>query len=201
MAELREGGRPVLCVVTQNSGGQRTGWHEERWVVALRHAHERLGYGLAFLGTGADGEKIEALREAVGAGVSLAGRTTIGQLAAVLALGDLVVSLDTGTMHLGRAVGVPMVVLGPSWQRPVEWLPLGKAHIRIVRGGGPGGGSRGLSSGRDYGGRCDCGVRRTDGAVPGKRWRSRGTAGRGGFGGRSSCRTRANVRTVAILPR
>ena len=134
LAELHGRGQPVLCVVTQNSGGQRTGWHDERWVAALQQAHRELGFGLAFLGTEADAAKIAALREAVGAGVSLAGRTTIGQLAAVLALGDLAVSLDTGTMHLGRAVGVPMVVLGPSWQRPTEWLPVGKAHIRILRG-------------------------------------------------------------------
>jgi ADP-heptose:LPS heptosyltransferase len=45
-----------------------------------------------------------------------------------------VVSLDTGTMQVGRAVGVPMVVIGPSWQRPIEWLPLGVPKVRILRG-------------------------------------------------------------------
>jgi ADP-heptose:LPS heptosyltransferase len=67
-------------------------------------------------------------------GVSLAGRTRVTELAAVLALSDWVVSLDTGTMHVGRAVGVPMVVIGPSWQRPTEWMPLGVEHVRILRG-------------------------------------------------------------------
>ena len=56
------------------------------------------------------------------------------QLAAMLALSDLVVSLDTGTMHVGRAVDVPMVVLGPSWQKPLEWLPLDKPNVCILRG-------------------------------------------------------------------
>ena len=27
-----------------------------------------------------------------------------------------------------------MVVLGPSWQKPLEWLPLGKPQVRILRG-------------------------------------------------------------------
>ena len=27
-----------------------------------------------------------------------------------------------------------MVVLGPSWQNPVEWLPLGVENVRILRG-------------------------------------------------------------------
>jgi ADP-heptose:LPS heptosyltransferase len=67
-------------------------------------------------------------------GVSVAGRTSATELAALLAMSDAVVSLDTGTMHVGRAVGVPMVVIGPSWQRPVEWLPLGVPQVRILRG-------------------------------------------------------------------
>jgi ADP-heptose:LPS heptosyltransferase len=45
-----------------------------------------------------------------------------------------VVTLDTGTMHVGRAVGTPIVVLGPSWQKPLEWLPLTVPNARILRG-------------------------------------------------------------------
>jgi len=37
-------------------------------------------------------------------------------------------------MHVGRAADLPMVVLGPSWQKPLEWLPLGKPNVRILRG-------------------------------------------------------------------
>jgi hypothetical protein len=37
-------------------------------------------------------------------------------------------------MHVGRAVGTPMVVIGPSWQRPIGWLPLGLPQVRILRG-------------------------------------------------------------------
>jgi ADP-heptose:LPS heptosyltransferase len=37
-------------------------------------------------------------------------------------------------MHVARAVGLPMVVLGPSWQKPLEWLPLGVENARILRG-------------------------------------------------------------------
>ena len=50
------------------------------------------------------------------------------------AMSDAMVTLDTGTMHVGRAVKTPMVVLGPSWQRPIEWLPLEVANVRILRG-------------------------------------------------------------------
>ncbi len=125
-------GKPIVVMVTQNSGGQSTGWHRERWVEVVRAA-VTFGCAVVYVGTKADELAIAELAGVAG-GVSLAGRTTVSQLAAVLAGSDLAVSLDTGTMHVGRAVGVPMVVLGPSWQRPLEWLPLGVERVRILRG-------------------------------------------------------------------
>lgn len=128
-------GKPLVIVVSQNSGGQRTGWHDDRFAQVIRHAHQTLGCAIAYVGTVADASAIEQLRQAAGnIGMSLAGRTTVTELAALLALSDATVSLDTGTMHIGRAVGVPMVVLGPSWQKPLEWLPLNFPHVRILRG-------------------------------------------------------------------
>ena len=133
--EMKAEGRPVVVMVTQNSGGQRTGWHDERWVEVIRFASEGLGCSVIYVGTGADSAAVERLRGAAGGvGVSVAGRTSVTELAALLAMSDAVVSLDTGTMHVGRAVGVPMVVIGPSWQRPIEWLPLGVPQVRILRG-------------------------------------------------------------------
>ncbi len=128
-------GRPLLVMVTQNSGGQSTGWHIERFAEVVRHAHDVLGCAIVYVGTPADHYAIEQIRHAAGdIGTSLAGQTSVTELAALVALSDAAVSLDTGTMHIGRAVGTPMVVIGPSWQRPIEWLPLGQPHIRILRG-------------------------------------------------------------------
>ena len=128
-------GRPLVLVVTQNSGGQRTGWHPNRFAHVIRHTHEVLGCAVAYVGTTADRGPIEEIRQAAGGiGASLAGRTSVNELAALLVISDAAVSLDTGTMHVGRAVGVPMVVIGPSWQRPIEWLPLGIPQVRILRG-------------------------------------------------------------------
>ena len=134
LSEANPRGRPVAIMVTQASGGQSTYWHTDRFVRVIREAAER-GCSVVYVGTSADHAAIEAIRDAAaGTGVSIAGRTTVNQLAAVLALSDWVVTLDTGTMHVGRAVGVPMVVLGPSWQKPVEWMPLGVENVRILRG-------------------------------------------------------------------
>ena len=132
--EVDPEGRPLVVMVTQNSGGQRTGWHMERFVRVIRHTAE-LGCAVVYVGTPGDAAAIEAIRAAAGGiGVSVAGRTNVTELAALLAMSDAMVTLDTGTMHVGRAVKTPMVVLGPSWQKPIEWLPLEVANVRILRG-------------------------------------------------------------------
>lgn len=133
--EANPSDKSLIVMVTQGSGGQRTGWHQERFVEVIRHAHEVLGCAIAYVGTAADTAAVEQIRHAAGGiGTSLTGRTSVTELAALLAMSDAVVSLDTGTMHVGRAVGVPMVVMGPSWQKPLEWLPLEVANVRILRG-------------------------------------------------------------------
>jgi ADP-heptose:LPS heptosyltransferase len=135
LAEANPNALPLLVMVTQTSGGQRTGWHQSRFAEVIRHANEELGCAVVYVGTGPETGAVERLREASGGiGTSLVGRTSPTELAAVLAMSDYVVSLDTGTMHVARAMGVPMVVLGPSWQKPTEWMPLGIPHIRILRG-------------------------------------------------------------------
>jgi len=133
--ELNPEGKPLVVMVTQNSGGQATGWHTERFVRVIRHAAERVGCAVVYVGIASDKAAIEAIRQAAGGiGKSIAGRTIVTELAALLAMSDAIVTLDTGTMHVGLAVKTPMVVLGPSWQRPIEWMPLTVQNVRILRG-------------------------------------------------------------------
>ena len=135
LREANPEGRPVVVMVTQNSGGQNTGWHTDRFVRVIDDAARVSGFAVVYVGTAGDAAAVEAIRAAAGGvGTSIAGKTTVSELAAVLALSDYAVTLDTGTMHVGRAAGVPMVVLGPSWQKPLEWIPLGVANVRILRG-------------------------------------------------------------------
>jgi ADP-heptose:LPS heptosyltransferase len=127
--------RPLLTVVTQNSGGQRTGWHTDRFAQVIRHAHTNLGCNILYAGTSADTAAVESIRTAAdNIGISITGKTSVTELAALLALSDHVFTLDTGTMHIGRAVEVPMVVIGPSWQKPIIWLPLDRPNVTILRG-------------------------------------------------------------------
>jgi lipopolysaccharide heptosyltransferase II len=107
----------IVCV---NPGGN---WAPKRWP-AGDHA-ELIGLMLEKYGdisiavTGAPKDRALALRIAASAGdprcFSIAGRTDLKGLAAVFALSSLVISADSGPLHLAAACGVPVVGLfGPT---------------------------------------------------------------------------------------
>ena len=128
-------GRPRVVFITQTSPTQRKSWPRERFVSVVSHALKVLGAKAIFVGTANESREIDLIRAgARGDSVNLAGQTTITQLAALLSLCDYAVSLDTGNMHIGRSVGLPMVILAPAWQPVIEWLPLGFDEYRIFKG-------------------------------------------------------------------
>ncbi len=66
---------------------------------------------------------------------NLAGKTTLRQLAALYDLADLVVSTDTGPMHLAAAMGTPTAaIFGPT--APWRTGPCGPGH-QVIRAGLP----------------------------------------------------------------
>lgn len=91
--------------------------------------------GLDVVLTGSAGERDRALEVARLAGLAegsvLAGRSTLRELAAVIAAARVVVSADTGAAHLASAYAVPSVVLfGPA--PPAEWGPPPGPHIVLT---------------------------------------------------------------------
>ncbi|MGI4855049.1 MAG: glycosyltransferase family 9 protein [Janthinobacterium lividum] len=129
-------GRPVAILSTQPSGGQPTAWHVKRFAEVADMLASK-GFLPVFVGTAVQSGEIDQLRDLMAAvSVSLAGKTDVRLLAAVLAMADLCITIDTGTMHVARAVGVPMVVLAPIFQSGTEWLPLHIARARVLRGDG-----------------------------------------------------------------
>jgi ADP-heptose:LPS heptosyltransferase len=125
---------PTTAFILQGSGAQPTAWHDDRFAAVIRHAASR-GHRILYLGTAAEAPTIDRIRALAGnLGTSLAGRTTVPQLAAVLCLCDLAISVDTGSLHVARATGLPLVILHPCWQDPLDWLPIYAPNARILRG-------------------------------------------------------------------
>ncbi|MFZ0118640.1 MAG: glycosyltransferase family 9 protein [Pseudonocardiaceae bacterium] len=98
-------------------------WPVDRYAAVARRL---AGGGLRVMVTGSAAERPLASYVATAAGLPddavLAGRTTLSQLAALVADASLVVCGDTGIAHLATAYGTPSVVLfGPV--SPQHWGP------------------------------------------------------------------------------
>ncbi len=115
-------------------------WTPEGWAEVTEWLLE-WGYAVVFTGTKGEHALIEAIRAELppaqqAAAPNLAGQTTLGQLAALLADLQLVLGVDNGPLHLATAVGTPTVRLyGPSDE--TLWGPWGPAaQHRVVRAPG-----------------------------------------------------------------
>ena len=127
-------GQTVAAFVTQTSVTQRKSWRAERFQAAAEFLIQRYGAHIIFLGTASEAAAIEELRMGIPhATSSFAGKTNLLQMAALLSLCDVGLTLDTGTMHVGRTVGLPMAIIAPAWSPPLEWLPLNNPRYRILK--------------------------------------------------------------------
>ena len=98
-------------------------WPPERWAAVAR---QEVADGRPVVVTGGPAEvalaRDVAERAELGPDALLAGRTGLGELAAVVAAAGRVVSADTGIAHLATALRTPSVVLfGP--ESPARWGP------------------------------------------------------------------------------
>lgn len=126
--------RPLVVLVTQTSPTQRKSWRPDRFAAAAQHLIDRHNAQIVLVGTAGERGAIDELRSRFKGDVwNLAGSTSLLQLAALLSLCHVGLTLDTGTLHLGRAVGLPMVIIAPAWSPPLEWLPIGNPRYTILK--------------------------------------------------------------------
>jgi ADP-heptose:LPS heptosyltransferase len=135
---LREQGvdesQPIAVFITQTSPTQRKSWRAERFRAVAETLRREYGMQIVFVGTSKESPAIDELRESLSfAAASVAGKTTLLEISALLSLADVALTLDTGPMHLARAVRLPMVIIAPAWSPAVEWLPLCNPRARILK--------------------------------------------------------------------
>jgi heptosyltransferase-2 len=99
---------------------------------ALARALSGQGWDVAVVGLPRDRELGDEILRGVRAGFNLCGATTLAQLTALLATAALLVSNDSGAMHLAAALGVPQVAIfgstNPAWTGPLN--PRGRVATR-----------------------------------------------------------------------
>lgn len=112
--------------VALNVGASRAykRWPLENWV-AVAQTLTQAGKSVVFVGDKTDAETVAQITPHLPTGsVNLAGKTSLRELASVLAACDLLISGDSGPMHLAVAVGTPTIAIFGA-TNPVRHGPYG----------------------------------------------------------------------------
>lgn len=121
-------------VVALNPGSLRPikAWPAEHFVV-LADLLEGSGIRTMLIGGPTDREKVGEIEAAMQhQPINAAGKTNLRQLGALLKKCNLLVSADTGPMHIAAGVGTPVVALfGPT--DPRRTGPIGENHVVLTR--------------------------------------------------------------------
>ena len=124
----------TLVVLHPYAGFSSKHWLDERFCALAEELSKELAAKIAFVGSDADKERIEALRKRCSAPLfNAAGATTLGMLARLLKRADLFIGVDSGPSHLAAVMRTPSVVLYSATNRQHVWGPLGENTIVIQK--------------------------------------------------------------------
>ncbi|MCW5893771.1 MAG: glycosyltransferase family 9 protein [bacterium] len=126
------GAAPGVPLVGFQLGASRAvrRWPAARFVAVARLLAERIGARVVLCGGGGDRPVAEEIAAALGPlAIDCCGRTSVDELGALLARCDVLVTGDTGPMHMAVAVGTPVVALffGPAL--PFDTGPYAPDHV------------------------------------------------------------------------
>ncbi|GAB4241031.1 MAG: lipopolysaccharide heptosyltransferase II [Deltaproteobacteria bacterium] len=127
-----EKGAPILAVNPGATYGSAKRWYPDRFAAVADALSEEWGSKVVVLGAGAEAQLAGEIEKAMTSRpVNLAGETTVREMMALLSLSSFLVTNDSGPMHVGAALGVPLVaIFGPTDRRRTSpWTPL----ARVVR--------------------------------------------------------------------
>jgi heptosyltransferase-2 len=134
LPRMKTNGAPAklgLCPGAEYGPAKR--WLPERFAEVARSIAEQRPVQWILFGTAADQERGAAIASALGERcVNRIGQTTLDELASELGECALLLTNDTGTMHLATLVGVPVVAVFGSTE-PRLTGPLGTGHDIIRR--------------------------------------------------------------------
>lgn len=122
-----------LVAVHASGGRAIKQWDPSRFAEVARRLATEFGATIVLTGASSDRVLVDAVKQVLPSRqtIDLAGELDLTQLAAVLQRADLLISGDTGPMHLASAVGTPVVaIFGPS--DPARYAARGPDD-RVVR--------------------------------------------------------------------
>ncbi len=132
---LQEGIRldkPIIACHVSSNNGQSKRWPIPYWAKLIDQLISNEGMTVVLTGAPNDLPLIETiLRCAHEQPVNMAGKTSLTQLAALLQRANLLITGDSGPMHIAAAVGTPLIAIhGPT--DPVKSGPV-SPHATVLR--------------------------------------------------------------------
>ncbi|MFH1414094.1 MAG: lipopolysaccharide heptosyltransferase II [Candidatus Omnitrophota bacterium] len=105
-------------------------WPDQRFAELANRLIEKYGFRVIVISGPKDITLVEKVVKGMGHPVvNLAGRTSLSQLASIVRRCELLISNDSGPVHIATALGVPVIsIFGRNQQglSPKRWGPLGK---------------------------------------------------------------------------
>ena len=121
--------RRYICLHVGASTPARR-WSLENFIEVARHLSRR-GFDIVLTGTELESELTRRVAAKLDSALDLAGRTSLGSLAALVHGARLVVCNDTGISHLADALQIPSVVLSTG-TNPQRWAPRDRKLHRVL---------------------------------------------------------------------
>jgi len=127
-----DSGQVLVGIHPSASDGSKR-WPAQRFAQLADRLADSRGVRVVLVAGPADAPQAQHVEQAMQRRpLNVAGRLSVGELAALLARCRLLVSNDSGPVHLAAAVGTPVVALFGRAQPGVNatrWRPLGPGHI------------------------------------------------------------------------
>jgi len=109
-------------------------WGTDRFITLGKALHEK-GCGIALIGAPAEAAQAQAIATAVPGALNLAGKTTLKEMAGVIAAADLFVGNDSGPLHIAAALGINTVaIFGAGHPGKTAPLPNGADVVTLHAG-------------------------------------------------------------------
>lgn len=106
------------------AGKPQNKWPLEKYYELIQQLKTRYQFAFYFTGSSADDEEINYIKDRFGNEAGYFIDRTVPQLAALVSLSDLIVTNDTGVMHVAGATNTYQISLfGPT--NPFNWAPVG----------------------------------------------------------------------------
>lgn len=126
-----ESAQPYV-LLNPGAGWPNKRWRTERFAEVARWIKERYGWRSVVLWGPHEEDRAQAIARASGDAADVAPRTTLGELLTLARGARLLVSGDTGPLHLAAAVGTPIVgIYGPT--NPARNGPFRAEDVTVSR--------------------------------------------------------------------